>query len=109
MKPKIDYFDLMIAVDSHYRISMLYGWPPMFNVHAEEDEAEQDLLASVESREGAFNTWVTTIHVYSKSVDEYLQRLIGLDYYKVRVDHIGEEKEEEENDDVYYDEEEEND
>jgi len=99
VKPKIDYFDLMSAVESRYIISMLYGWPPMFDVNAEDDEDDTNPLASVESREGAFNTWVTKIYVYAQTINEFFQRIIGLDYNKVRIYRPNQTKQEDDLDD----------
>lgn len=91
MKPRIDYIELMTAVQSHYVVSMLYGLPMMFNVYAEDDgDEEGDVLATVQAREGAFKQLVARIDVFDKHIDEYFQRLLGLDYYKVRNDCIGE-------------------
>lgn len=95
-RPKIDYIDLIGALqDSHYKIRMLWGWPPMCVVYVDgpEEWDEERQLASISTREGAFKTWVKAIQVYNKEIDEFFQRVLGLDYFKLREDRIDENKE----------------
>ena len=90
-RPRIDYIDLITALSTHYKADVITG-----GIYANSDELEDDRLASITARNGAFKALVNHIFVYNKSIDHYFQSLLGLDYYKIRVDRISEENEDDE-------------
>ena len=83
---KVDYNALTNALlqSDYFPKELWESGVPCCDVYAISDEEEGEPLAFIQGREGFIKTRVTRIDVYDKKIDEFFQRVIGLDYFRLR-------------------------
>ena len=88
-KLKVDPIRLSVLLsDKGYYVNLLGGSPTQFEIYREKYTRKIDMLAFVASEQGFFGEYISEIVVWDKLVDEIFERLLGIDYYNVRIDNI---------------------